>query len=138
MKITNARNGATNRLLSPKDTAWLMTRPAGKRLQAVAVASGKPIESLLQTIVDEQLPILEREGARKIDADTLVCEAGRLADRERVQMAKKTLTIEVDAYDYGHLCAGALIHNSTPEEMASCLIQERASEWSNEDFTLED
>ena len=65
-------------------------------------------------------------------------QAARDAAHEAVRKASKTITIEVDAFTYGFLCAAGVVHDGTPEQCAAAFLGERVSEWSNTDFILED
>jgi hypothetical protein len=81
---------------------------------------------------------ISRGFARALAADDLAREARRVAAREAVQNGKRTIAIEVDAFCYGSLCAAGVVHDGTPEQVAAAFLQERVTEWSNEDFILRD
>jgi hypothetical protein len=55
-----------------------------------------------------------------------------------VRKASKTITIEVDAFTYGFLCAAGVVHDGTPEQVAAAFLGERVTDWSNTDFILRD
>ena len=72
-----------------------------------------------------------------MDADDLARETRRAAASEAVQNGRRAITIKVGAFCYGYLCAAGVVHDGTPEQVAAAFLEERITEWGNEDFILE-
>jgi hypothetical protein len=52
--------------------------------------------------------------------------------------ARKDITITVDAYTWGELCAAGLVHNTTPEHALEMFLGENdvISEWHHSGFAI--
>ena len=78
------------------------------------------------------------ETFRRIDAEDPKRRAKEKEAIARRYRAKKTLTVTVSADIYGFLYAAAVIHDATPEIIASAFLEQQITEWANADFMLED
>jgi hypothetical protein len=58
--------------------------------------------------------------------------------QERRMTARKKITIEIGADTYGYLCAAGVVHDGTPEDVAAAFLDERVSDWTNDDYYLDD
>jgi hypothetical protein len=109
--VKKTSNGATSKL------AKTTTQPTARNITSLDISRGF---------------------ARALDAGDLARKAREDAARQRMDTAKKAITIEVGAFTYGFLCAAGIVHEGTPEECAAAFLEERVTEWSNQDFILRD
>jgi hypothetical protein len=81
---------------------------------------------------------LRIESFQRMDPEHRKRRAKEEAASTRRYGATKTLTVTVSADIYGFLYAAAVIHDATPEIIASAFLEQQITEWANADFMLED
>jgi|ERR1035441_4419426 hypothetical protein len=101
----------------------------GTAPRAAKTTTTKPAKTLME---------LRLESFRRIDAEDRKRAAKEKAASARRYRATKTLTVTVSADIYGFLYAAAVIHDATPEIIASAFLEQQITEWANADFMLED
>src|ERR1035441_4806581 len=101
----------------------------GTARRAAKTTTTKPAKTLRE---------LRIESFRRIDAENPERKAKEEAAPKRRYKATKTLTVTLSADIYGFLYAAAVINDTSPEIVTSAFLQQRITEWANNDFMLED
>jgi hypothetical protein len=105
-------------------------RTNGTARRAAKTTTTKPAKTL------RELRLIET--FRRIDAEDPKRRAKEKAASVRRYKATKTLTVTLSADIYGFLYAAAVINDTSPEIVTSAFLQQRITEWANNDFMLED
>jgi hypothetical protein len=73
-----------------------------------------------------------------LEKDRQEREAEFAANEARFNARTKQLTVEIGLHEYGLLCAGAVHHETTVEELLAAWLNVCISEWANNSFLLRD
>jgi hypothetical protein len=93
------------------------------------------------TSFETHLGDLPQHGAfsrARLEAYEAEREARKEEARKKAYRASRKLTIEVDAFTYGSLCAAGVVHDTAPEVAAAILLKDHAANWSNQDFIIDE